>query len=153
MPILPPIVALLLVIPPRSEASRGLPVSLALLVVLSAYAVVGTRDYLEHHRARWVLIDDLMAEGVLPSQIDGGFEFHGLFKSQPGGYLHRREVRREYVLTHLTAERTRRYERVDEQAYRRWLPPRIESIGLFHRVGSDEDPEADAEPGGDPSGA
>ena len=62
-----------------------------LLASLSFYAVLGTRDYLAWNRARWTALNDLLADGkVTAADVDGGFEFNGLYlydaayKEKPG---------------------------------------------------------------------
>jgi 4-amino-4-deoxy-L-arabinose transferase-like glycosyltransferase len=54
------------------------------LACLAAFAVCGTHDYLAWNRARWASLSDLMvADGVSPKEIDGGFEFNGLYLFDP----------------------------------------------------------------------
>jgi hypothetical protein len=48
-----------------------------LLLLLAWYAVAGTHDYLAWNRARQRGLDALLADGVPPTQIDGGVEFNG----------------------------------------------------------------------------
>lgn len=49
----------------------------ALIITLGWIAVAGTHDYLAAHRAKWVLLNGLLNDGVQPTSIDGGFEFNG----------------------------------------------------------------------------
>ncbi len=47
---------------------------------MSAFSIVGTRDYLAWSRARWDAVRYLTElKHVRPTQIDGGFEFNGLY--------------------------------------------------------------------------
>jgi hypothetical protein len=56
----------------------------ALLIAYGLLAVVGTRDYLEWNRVRWVALEQLMRDdGVQPQDIDGGFEFNALYLYEP----------------------------------------------------------------------
>jgi hypothetical protein len=49
------------------------------LLMLAAYSIAGTHDYLSWNRARWQALNDLLREdGVTAMQVDGGFEFNGL---------------------------------------------------------------------------
>jgi hypothetical protein len=50
--------------------------SVAVAVVLAAYAVAGTHDYLAWNRARYAGLAELTEAGVSPREIDGGMEFN-----------------------------------------------------------------------------
>ena len=72
----------------RDRDSAGVPARLALaallLAGLAAFAVFGTKDYLARNRARWMALNDLLASGqVTPADVDGGFEFNGLYLYNP----------------------------------------------------------------------
>jgi hypothetical protein len=55
-------------------------VSTASLLVIAAFAVAATHDYLAANRVRWVALNQLMSvDGVRPERIEGGFEFHGWY--------------------------------------------------------------------------
>jgi hypothetical protein len=64
----------------RSLARGPFAVACGVLACMSGYGVVGTRDYLEHHRCRTALLDPLVQQGVSPTEIEGGFEFDGQFR-------------------------------------------------------------------------
>ncbi len=49
----------------------------AVLVCYAIFCVAGTHDYLAWNRARWDLGRELLATGVDPLTISGGFEFNG----------------------------------------------------------------------------
>ena len=52
----------------------------AVLVAMMFFTVCTTRDYLMWNRLRWVAANDLMTnEHVQPDEMDGGFEFNGLY--------------------------------------------------------------------------
>ncbi|MBK7463773.1 MAG: hypothetical protein IPJ50_14310 [Betaproteobacteria bacterium] len=54
--------------------------ALFLVVFYSVFSVFSTRDYLEWNRVRWIALNDLLTvDKVRPNQIDGGYEFNGLF--------------------------------------------------------------------------
>lgn len=57
--------------------------SLLLIAGFVWFSVSGVRDYLAWNRVRWEALRDLMARGVKPDAIDGGFEFNGLFLYRP----------------------------------------------------------------------
>jgi hypothetical protein len=139
LPVLAPLVALLLVLPapaqppPRAAAAAAL----VLLLLLGGFGVAGTRDYLEHHRARQVLFEEVMALGIPPDRIDAGFELDGWHNRD---VLHwRRDAQGvhdpEYLLVHgAPRQLPARYRLVRELGYRRLLPPRVEVIGLYQRT-------------------
>lgn len=61
--------------------------SLIILLILSGFSVLATRDYLEWNRARWKALDYLTAEKNIPhNRIDGGFEFNAWHKTAPKDY-------------------------------------------------------------------
>ena len=54
--------------------------SAVLVGCLAYFSMMITHDYLAWNRARWEAIDSLMNEkGIAASEIDGGFEFNGLY--------------------------------------------------------------------------
>jgi hypothetical protein len=55
---------------------------LSLLIVI--FAVLAVHDYLSWNRARWTAITDLQIAGIAtPANLDGGFEYNGLFSYDP----------------------------------------------------------------------
>lgn len=54
-----------------------------LLLVTGVFAVSATHDYLAWNRARWQLVDELMARGIHIDEIDGGLEVNGLYAYDP----------------------------------------------------------------------
>lgn len=61
----------------RTSLNFRLFCALTLMLAMGWMAVAGTHDYLAAHRAKWVLLNGLMKEGISPESIDGGFEFNG----------------------------------------------------------------------------
>ncbi len=58
--------------------------AVALLAASAIYSVAGTRDYLAWNRARWQALNELTVDRrVPPGEIDGGFEFGGLYLYDP----------------------------------------------------------------------
>ena len=51
--------------------------SLALAFAYATVVVAATHDYLAWNRTRWMATRTLIEAGVLPRQIDGGYEFNG----------------------------------------------------------------------------
>jgi len=100
--------------------------ALALLVATALYAVAGTRDYLAWNRVRWRALHDLMEVRRVPSgDIDGGFEFGGLYLYDPD---YREDPQKSWWWVRNDRYRlgfaTRPgFSVVQEYAYSRWLPP------------------------------
>lgn len=65
-------------IAPLAGARRWAP-ALVPLAVLAAFSTAATQDYLAWNRARWQALGELFAAGASPNEIDGGFEFNGVF--------------------------------------------------------------------------
>jgi Dolichyl-phosphate-mannose-protein mannosyltransferase len=88
--LLVPLVIVLLVqssaAPDLAKANpRFVSIALVVLLLYGAFSVAGTHDYLSWNRARWKALNSLMREQhVPPTDIDGGFEFNGLYLSQGG---------------------------------------------------------------------
>lgn len=59
-----------------SPPARTGPVFAGALAAMSLYAVAGTHDYMESHRARWNLLAGLEARGITADAIDGGVEYN-----------------------------------------------------------------------------
>lgn len=53
------------------------------LMIIAVFSVGATRDYLVWNQIRWNALMDLMKQGVKAEQIDGGFEFNGLYLYDP----------------------------------------------------------------------
>lgn len=51
---------------------------LCFFLILAGISITGTIDYWRWSTARFQLIDQLIAEGVEPEEIDGGYGYHGL---------------------------------------------------------------------------
>jgi len=59
-----------------SPPTRTGPLFVAALFAMSFYAVAGTHDYMESHRARWGLVAGLEQRGITAAAIDGGVEYN-----------------------------------------------------------------------------
>ena len=108
----------------------GRNLGVAMLVVMGVYGVLGTRDYLEHHRARWTLLDELIEGGTDPEDIHGGFEFkcrHGDENLRPDSWADMNGQR--YVLS--LASELEGHRPVKSLSYTRLLPPGNQVITVF----------------------
>lgn len=142
LPILAPLAAVLLgvhAVPSRARVG-GVAAALGLLAALAMLGVLGTRDYLEHSRARWSLLQTLIERGVPAERIDGGFEFDGWSGLHPATVWEQRRRGKsyEFVVSHLGPRHMRDFRVLDTRWYQRLLPPRKEGLVLYQRVGSKE---------------
>lgn len=59
----------------RAAPSRGrLAAAVVLLTTVAAFDVAAVHDFNAFNRARWRAVRDLLAQGVAPERLDGGFE-------------------------------------------------------------------------------
>ncbi|WP_295634949.1 hypothetical protein [Novosphingobium sp.] len=49
------------------------------LALSAGFSILGTREYNNWNVARWASLNRLMKDGVSPREIDGGFEFNGVY--------------------------------------------------------------------------
>jgi len=113
-----------------------------LLIAYCAFSVGGTRDYLAWNRARWSALHFLTREaGISHKDIDGGFEFNGLYGYDPhfcattGPDGKKRSwwwVRNdEYVISFGPIEG---YKEVRRYSYNRLIPPGTGAILVLRRI-------------------
>ncbi len=117
-----------------------------MLLVVGCFSVGGTRDWMEMNRARFALLDRLVAEGVTPDRIDGGFEFNAWHLAKASG---RAPTDAEVVIGHESSAKswwwviddeyvisTRELDGYDIHAhhiYRRALPPGEATVYALRR--------------------
>ena len=64
----------------KVRLTRGCTAALiAMLILAGGFSVGLTHDYLAWNRARWYAINELLDDGVAPADIDGGYEYSGLY--------------------------------------------------------------------------
>ena len=99
---------------------------LALLAAFSLFAVGGAHDYLAWNRVRWEALRDLTAnDHVSPEDIDGGFEFNGLYLFDPH---YRADPTKSWWWVHrdtylIGFGNVPGYQVIKEYAYNSWIPP------------------------------
>jgi hypothetical protein len=124
--------------PARSNRlSYVLPV--VLLAGLSWFTVAGTRDLVTWNAKRFELLDGLMAQGVSPTEIDGGFAFNGAHNYGYGQYVGGAQrspwwvVDDRYIIAF--DHRPGYFVRV-RGTYWRWLTFREDAVLLLERKGN-----------------
>ncbi|MCX7015427.1 MAG: glycosyltransferase family 39 protein, partial [Candidatus Sumerlaeota bacterium] len=125
--------------PPR--ALKRTTAGYVLAVLVFAFAIGATHDYLAWNRARWKALDWLMeTENVSPTRIDGGFEFNGSYLYDPS-YQKTPEkswwwvVDDEYALAFGPIKG---YAVERREPFRRWAPPGRGEILVLKRAGGSE---------------
>ena len=99
-----------------------------LLAMFGLFGTLGLADYFAFQRARWSLLTPLVAGGVAPERIDGGFEFGGRYLFGP---KFRWVVDDEFVVSlqpHLDG-----YRAIDAERFRRRLVPGVWVVTLHER--------------------
>jgi hypothetical protein len=141
-----------------TESATGIsrPLRLSACVVLvgfGAFAICGTRDYLAWNRVRWEALWYLTQDRHIDAaEIDGGFEFNGLYLYDPEYKLPFLDPNFNPELYRPEAERSwwwvRRdtyqigfgavpgYRVIKEYSYQHWLPPHTQKIVVLRRNGS-----------------
>lgn len=129
-----PLIFLLGFILVKFETWNGSRLALSLaalpLIVLAAFSIAATHDYLAWNRARWQALDYLTREkNIPPNRIDGGFEFNGWHQPGPkhpgGGKSWWWVDRDDYAVTFSDLPR---FTKEKGFAYVRWLPPGVDSV-------------------------
>jgi hypothetical protein len=112
--------------PPKIGPKIFVPAT-AVLVGLMLFAVCGTHDYLGWNTARWKAANELMAvDHVKPEEMDGGFEFNGMYFFNPNYDLLQTKKSWWWVQndTYMIGFGPMPgYDALREYPYPRWLPP------------------------------
>jgi hypothetical protein len=133
LPLLPPLIALIAANSRPSRPPIWRVLGVAVVLLMGAFSVAGTRDYLEHHRCRWELLKELTAEGVEPSDIHGGFEFSLLHAESKHGASRWGRISNERFVVSLAGQ-IEGYRVVRERSYQRLLPPGKQVIRVLKAV-------------------
>ena len=126
IPVLPLTLLFLVSISAARPVRRYRAVTATILCVLTAiFAVLGAHDYMAWNRARWTAITDLQKAGIAgPANLDGGFEFNGLFSYDR--YVQSADKswwwvnKDDYQITFGPIEGLKI---IKQYAYETWLPP------------------------------
>ena len=113
--------------------------ALSFFLLIAAFSVAATHDYLSWNRARWQALHFLTHEkSISPNQIDGGFEFNGWHKTKaernensPKSWWWVDED--DYVVTFGKMDG---FEKMKGYPYQRFLPPGVDSVFILKNNGS-----------------
>ena len=106
------------------KKNYGVICSFILLIVYAGFSVAATHDYLSWNRSRWIALHNLIDDGkVKVSQIDGGYEFNGLYSYDEKYKPKKKEswwwvIDNEYVITSGPLDG---YEEFKRYTFNRWL--------------------------------
>lgn len=140
-----PLVAFFAVAVPASASSFSVShtrrfgaVGIVLIVFFALFSIGTTRDYLEWNRLRWEALRSLMRDyHVKPEEIDGGFEFNGLYLYDDNPHwLHGGDKTpwlvegAEYLISFGPVDG---YRTLQEYSYYNWLPPHAQVVSVLKK--------------------
>jgi len=118
-------------------SSTAIYFALLMLLFSGIFTIGATHDYLSWNRVRWQALNNLMQKyQILPSYIDGGFEFNGW-------YLYNSKYQRspdksswwvdrdDYIISFGSQNG---YEEVKRYSFSKWLPVGPENILVLHKI-------------------
>jgi hypothetical protein len=110
----------------------------SLLAAFGLFAIASTRDYLAWNRVRWIALEDLTRNAhVHARDIDGGFEFNGLYLYDPNKPLDYTRMRNKFERSWWWVQgdtyqigfgAVPGYRVVKEYAYTHWLPWHVQKL-------------------------
>lgn len=117
----------------HAKSSGQRTIAFVLLAALSVFSIITTRDYLTWNRVRWTALRDLMNNDHVAAQdIDGGFEFNGLYHFQTGAEdrFAADENPDAYVIAFGPVPG---YVVLKEYTYLQWLPRHVQNIVVLQK--------------------
>lgn len=138
LPMLAPLLIGLFVFPDWSQDARkgAVAVGVGVFLLFGVYGILGTRDYMERHRAGWGLMNEQMDAGVDVLSLDGGFEFRGWYQFLPhwrgDRYIWRYGGDDEFRLSY--DESCEGYEVIATRDFHQWMPWQTETLRVFQRL-------------------
>jgi hypothetical protein len=108
----------------------------ALLAASGLFAVLGTSDYLAWNRVRWEALHDLIESGSAKAEeIDGGYEFNGLYLYDPSypdspgkSWWWVRGDKYQIAFGDVPGYRT-----IKQYNYNHWMPPHVGKVVVLQR--------------------
>lgn len=114
-----------------------------MVLIYGIFTIGASHDYLLWNRSRWQALNDLMQEDhILPSHIDGGYEFNGWYlydsnyKEKPGKSYWWVD-NDEYIIS---SGPLAGYKEIKQYSFRRWLLFRQENIFVLQRIFRENSP-------------
>jgi hypothetical protein len=110
--------------------------AVALLAAFSLFAIGSTRDYLAWNRVRWEALHDLMEnKHVNMGDIDGGFEFNGLYLYDPH---YQQDPRKNWWWVQgdtyqIGFRNIPGYKVIKEYSYPHWIPPHVGKVVVLQQ--------------------
>lgn len=135
--LLPVLLSSLLVLQPAPNPAKwAVNTSWALILLMACFSIAGTHDYFAWNRARWAALHSAMSQGIPPTEIDGGVEFNGWYRTGP--------LRQRAPFSNswwFVAEDTyavsfgpfENYRIEEEFVFQRYLPPGTDTLFLLRR--------------------
>jgi hypothetical protein len=115
--------------------------AITLVTAFSLFAICATRDYLTWNRVRWAALQDLaQMDHVNVQDIDGGFEFNGLYLYDPDVDVY--QAMKDDTLSWWWVHRDTYqigfgvvpgYTVIKEYSYRTWLPWKLQNIFVLRK--------------------
>jgi hypothetical protein len=124
--------------PYRQKIGSLRSLGVAVVVAISVFAIGATRDYLAWNRLRWDALRHLMEErGVAASNIDGGFEFGGLYLSGSENYQNDDPAKSWWWIQEATYQiafgNVAGYKVIKEYTYLNWITPRVGKVLVLQK--------------------
>lgn len=115
-------------------------VAFSVLAAFSLFAISSTRDYLAWNRIRWMALEDLTRNGRVDARdIDGGFEFNGLYLYDPDLHPDYKRIERSWWWVYgdtyqISFDVVPGYMVSEEYTYKNWLPPHDQKVLVLKKV-------------------
>jgi len=111
-----------------------------ILAAFSIFTIGTTRDYLMWNRIRWTALETLMHSGAAGARdIDGGFEFNGLYLYDPNVPVDVTKIERSWWWVYgdryqIGFDSVPGYTVIREYAYQKWFPWRIQRLVVLKKI-------------------
>lgn len=133
------LIPLVIILSPKFEWQQKWKwVSIVWLGSFSLFSILATHDYLSWNTAKWTIIEGLENKGVTSNQIDGGFEYNGLYEfvdkwERKEGKSYWWVKDDQYLIYFQNQEIPSNYQVIKEQAYMSFFPRENKNIYLLKR--------------------
>ena len=109
--------------------------AIGIFSIFLLFSIVATHDYLSWNKTRWIAIENLLNKKIMASEIDGGFEFNGLYLYDPD---YQRKPLKSWWWVHddkyiITFSEVEGYTAVNKYKFTRWMPILKNNIYVLKR--------------------